>query len=236
MQRTLGARRGEQAELAQRLIALRQQRQALQAELSRRLQVRVRPAKAAEPTATRVRELRVPISRPVPRDADEIHFELRAGRVAYVPLEPLLAQVHERIREAEQASQPDELTGVVGPVGAFSLRFHAVRHGAALQQRVLTGSLKPRLRLVEWQLVPAARDRGEPVDRALATGSRFWAALSGRSGGRSYVTIWVYEDSFAAFRRVRDALYDRGYFVAARPLFLDDPIAGATHGTPSYAQ
>lgn len=239
--RLLAALEARADQLRRQLEQLADRHDALEALLQQRERQRHGPAPAPAnetrgPVEPVVVELKVPISRPVPQDAEEIHFELRGGRVTYIPLERLLAQARQRVREAEAHGRPQELSGVVGPVGAFSLRFRAVRPGGGLQERVLTGSFRPRLRLVAWHLIPAQRDRGEVIERAMADGSRFWAALAGRTAERTYVTFWVYEDSFRAFRTLRAALYERGYFVAARPLFLDDPIAGAAHGTPSYAQ
>ena len=50
------------------------------------------------------------------------------------------------------------------------------------------------------------------------------------------VTFWVYPDSFPAYRRLRDYLYDRDVVVAGRPLPDGTPIASRREGTASRGQ
>jgi len=85
-------------------------------------------------------------------------------------------------------------------------------------------------------LVPLSQDLGEPADMALAEDSDFRRALRQFRPGRHTVTIWLYGDSFAAFRQVRQELYRLGYAVAARPLPADTPIGGSPEGSKSAAQ
>ena len=46
----------------------------------------------------------------------------------------------------------------------------------------------------------------------------------------------VKTDSFAAFRRLRDHLHDRGYSVAARPMPMNVNIGISSNGTQSFVQ
>jgi hypothetical protein len=50
------------------------------------------------------------------------------------------------------------------------------------------------------------------------------------------VTFWTYPDSFAAYRKLRELLYERGYTVAGRPLPMGQPISGSPYGSKTAAQ
>jgi hypothetical protein len=61
---------------------------------------------------------------------------------------------------------------------------------------------------------PVSFDRGETVNQALSAGSNFRQIVDTLDGQVSVATFWVYEDSFAIFRELRDYLYERGLEVA----------------------
>jgi hypothetical protein len=67
-------------------------------------------------------------------------------------------------------------------------------------------------------------------------GSLLDIELAGRTPDRTTITVWVYPDSFAEFRRLKEHLYQRGFATAARPLPTDRPIAAGPKGTKSIAQ
>ena len=50
------------------------------------------------------------------------------------------------------------------------------------------------------------------------------------------VTFWVYPESFAAYRRLRDYLHERDVVVAGRPLPEGFPIASNRNGSASRGQ
>jgi hypothetical protein len=178
---------------------------------------------------------RSPLSRPV--EADEIHFELQAGRVSFVDLQGLLnrAKSKGRSMEAELRSR-GRATGEAGPVAGFRLLFTMAREEMPFTQSLLYGNNSLRARLVEWEVLPTRELRGEPAASALRDGSLFDTVLARHSPSDYAVTIWTYPDSFAAYRQLRDHLHERGYAVAARPLPLGSTIRGSVLGSRSFAQ
>ncbi len=90
--------------------------------------------------------------------------------------------------------------------------------------------------LSEWVLEPVRSTRGEPLEKALAAGSEFRQVVDGGVPQQTVATFWVYPDSFALFRQLRDFLYERGLEVAGRPLNQDSPIAASPSGTRSRGQ
>jgi hypothetical protein len=176
--------------------------------------------------------LRSPISRPV--DSNEIHFELRGGRVTFVNLDGLMNRIRGKTNELEkELRKTGWATAEVGPVGAFRLRFTMAREDRPLAESLLYGR---GYRLVQWQVQPAAGLRGESLQQALQPGSQLARVLSQHSPDRFAVTLWTAADSFAAFRQLRDYLSDRGYPVAAWPLQPGDSIRGGINGSSSFAQ
>ena len=93
-----------------------------------------------------------------------------------------------------------------------------------------------RYGLSEWQLEPVLPVRGETLEAAMAPGSEFRQIADGIDPRQTAVTFWVYGDSFAVFRQLRDFLYERDIVVAGRPLPKGIPIASSRRGSISRGQ
>jgi hypothetical protein len=192
-------------------------------------------AEAAEAAPIRIESYPTPLARPV--DQKEVHFQLRSGRLAFIPLEKLLERLKARAREkASRLLSQSELTDTVGPEGGFRLRYKLERQ--ELTERTRDGSLRigSYARLTEWTLLPVSGELGEPVDAALAGGSRFRQVVAGLDPQETTITIWTYPDSFAEFRRLKKDLFERGFATAGRPLPHGVPIGGSPEGTKSAAE
>jgi hypothetical protein len=173
-----------------------------------------------------------PLSRAV--DGPEAHLLIDNGRVAFVPVEPLLEQLQAQAkRQVYKLRDQPEVTDTVGPVGGFRLRYTLERYDVSAAETGRGGSYA---RLQRWTLVPVANDLGEPVRLALEQGSEFRQELKKILPGRTTITIWVYPDGFDAFRQIRRELYRLGYAIAARPLPAGTSISGSPEGSKSAAQ
>jgi len=198
----------------------------------RREQVRL---EQAEPDPVVLENRPTPLSRMV--DNHEAHFRLRGGYIAYIPLEDLVADFKaDARRKVGRLNELDEITETVGPRGGFRLRYILERKEVPPQMALATGVSGSYAQLKRWTLIPLREPLGEPAETALAEGSAFREALARFLPGRSAVTIWIYPDSFAEFRKVRDELYKLGYSVAGRPLPFEVPISGSPEGSKSAAQ
>jgi hypothetical protein len=169
---------------------------------------------------------------------EEAHFQLRGGRIAFIPLEPLLLTARSDARTkadklVEGRTLP-ELTATVGPEGGFRLRYSAERHDEV--ERTPQGVVRHvGLRFTRWQVIPVGSRLGEPVEAALAPDSQFRRVLANLRP-ETTITIWVSEDSFASFRALRKDLYQRKLPVAARPLPLNVMIGASLDGSRSEAE
>lgn len=189
----------------------------------------------AEPEPIVVESYPTPISRAV--DDNEVHFQLRGGRVAVIPLDTLIQQLKaDASRQAYKLSDQSELTDTVGPAAGFRLRYTMERKDVSPEMALATGRGGAYARLKRWTLIPVADDMGEPIDAALTPGSAFREALARHRAGRITITLWIYPDSYDAFRVLRKELYRLGYSVAARPLPEGTPISGSPEGSKSAAQ
>jgi hypothetical protein len=90
--------------------------------------------------------------------------------------------------------------------------------------------------LDRFVLLPTSADLGEPLAAALTEPSEFLAILNGFEPNRTTVTVWVYPDSFDAFRKLKSELFRRGYATAGRPMPEGHPIGGSPDGSRSAAQ
>jgi hypothetical protein len=209
---------------------LRQRRQQLTEDV-RALQMLPRPRKALY--------YRTPVSQPV--QAEQFMFECQQGRVAFIDLAGLQAEMRRDLvakgEELKTRWQTDEVTAAIG---AFQLRYRVEREpgfaDAVAPGAAPAGSAGYRYGIAGWTVEPITAARGEDLATALADGSDFRRITDALDARQAVVTFWVYPDSFELFRRLRDYLYERDLVVAGRPLPSGIPIAASRHGTLSRGQ
>lgn len=209
-------------------------------ELQQRRQKLTEELRALEKQPRKQQELRyrTPVSRPV--STDEFFFECKGGRVTFIDIASLVAEMRRGAEEkVEEFRERWQLTQTTGPVGAFRLRYTLERQRELLETLADTapGSRENyRVLMSGWELEPIQALRGETVAQALAPGSQFRQVVDKLDPQLAAVTFWVYPDSFALFRQLRDHLYERDLIVAGRPLPDGYPIRCSRTGSRSRAQ
>jgi hypothetical protein len=195
---------------------------------------------AKTPVDQQTLRYRTPVSKPL--QTDELLFECREGRVTLVDIGRLVEDARRRIQDKSELLRHQwRVEDDTEPVGAFRLHFVVERERSALEE-FSTGAAPDdranfRYGISSWQVVPLDTKRGEPAEQALAPGSAFRKVIDTIDPNQTAVTFWVYPDSFATYRALRDALYDRDVVVAGRPLPEGYPIsASSKHGTASRGQ
>jgi hypothetical protein len=170
-------------------------------------------------------------------EGNELHVQLRGGRVAVIPLAELIERFKASARNnGHKLREHPELSETVGPVGNFYLKYVLERVDVSAEMALKTGQSGSFVRLRRWELTPVAPQVGETLAEALSNRSFLRAALDQANPRTWTVTLWTYPDSFETFRQVRKELYRLGYSVAGRPLPEGMPIAGSPAGTRSAAQ
>ncbi|MBY0525719.1 MAG: hypothetical protein K2R98_20100 [Gemmataceae bacterium] len=182
---------------------------------------------------------RTPVSQPV--RADEWHFECSRGRVTFVDIPTLTADVRRHFEEKGKELRDQwtvrDVTDAAGP-----FRMHYVIERTRDSGDTLFSGNRPRSEmnygyaLSEWRLEGVVWERGEPTAKALANGSEFRHVIDGLTPAHDVVTLWVYPDSFALYRQLRDYLQDRDITVAGRPLPEGYPISSSRRGSVSRGQ
>ncbi len=172
-------------------------------------------------------------------DGDEFHFEVRGARVAFIDLEGLLDRVRTDARmQIRTAERLRPISGLVGPVGYFSIQYEMAPDGLDLEGDPFgrRASLNASYSLTGWEIVPSGNLRGETLAQALQPASEFARAINRLNPERDAVTMWVYPDGFSLYRQLRESLHQRGFLVSARPLPDAMPIRGSPSGSLSAAQ
>lgn len=210
------------------LTELRRRSQTLLAEVDRLKQL---------PPARKELRYRTPVSAPV--QTEEVMFECRYGRVALIDTGTMLDEVRREARSrAEGLKTQWQVSATTQPIGAFRLRYVLERQREMTDGLPGTAPLDTAFRyaLTTWEVEPIIADRGEGTDRALEDGSAFRKVIDALDPQQTAVTLWVYADSFASYRRLRDHLHDRDIVVAGRPLPDGMPIASSRRGSHSRGQ
>ncbi len=225
--------------------AARRQAQDVQSSALSLEQLRLRTQKLCEeiaqlrqaPPLKKTLRYRTPVSQPV--QSEEWMFECHGGRVTLIDIGSLLDEARRSMREkADQLRSRWEVTGVTSPAGPFRLQYTIQRERSALDMQgaapVAGSSL--RCALTAWEVQPVEAVRGENIEAALKPTSEFRRLVDHLDPRQAAVTLWVYPDSFALYRQLRDYLHEHDISVAGRPLPEGAVIAASRDGSVSRAQ
>ncbi|MCG6156243.1 hypothetical protein [Rubinisphaera margarita] len=175
----------------------------------------------------------VPVSRV--STGQEWHFELREGKVAYIPLSELIDQVRAKVQQRlGWIAKYGTYESVIGPTAGFSMRFIADRESKSLVDEITTNG-QVRIVLQQWELVPVGDATRETLKEASRENSLFQMELQ-RISRADTITFWVYPDSFELYQELSRQAQARGYHVAARPLPQGKLITGSPQGSKSLSQ
>ncbi|WP_435009484.1 hypothetical protein P12x_000736 [Tundrisphaera lichenicola] len=171
-----------------------------------------------------------------PTDGAEYHFEVRRDHVSFIDLDRLIEMVKTDARIRLRAGgNRSRISATVGPVGAFSLHYEMGRTlPDAVAQFMDPGDAQ--YSLLGWEIIPAGNNRGEPFESTRSNSSNFSRAIHRLIPGRDTITMWIYPDGFALYRKLRDELHTQGFLVAARPLPEGTAIRGSPVGSLSAGQ
>jgi hypothetical protein len=166
----------------------------------------------------------------------EVHFRLKGGRLVFVPIDTLVDKFKDEAKQKVwKLRQSPRITETVGPIGGFRLKYTLKRAEYTLDTQ-LGPAVQQRVELDHFVLVPVRDDLGEPLEIALEPASEFRSILGQFDANQATVTVWVYPDSYAEFRRLKEVLFRQGYLTASRPLPEGQPISGSPNGTHSFVQ
>ena len=166
---------------------------------------------------------------------DEIHFRLKGNRLSVVPVQQLLDEIKRDFERMAAGARNGQTETAVGPIRGFVARYRMekaremISRGGQLQ-------MATRIQLTGMTVEPLQTPHGQTLDQILSNSSELDIELAGRDPNSTTITVWVYPNSFAAFRKLKEHLYARGFATAARPLPLGQEITGGPQGSRSRAQ
>lgn len=166
---------------------------------------------------------------------DEIHFRLKDNRLSVVPVERLLEEIKQEFGRVINGSSQGRMQSAVGPIRGYVARYEMNKARELVQQNGRVG-MATRVQLVGMQVEPLNEPHGQPIQQVLRNRSQLDIELAGRDPAKTTITVWVYPDSFAAFRHLKEHLYNKGFATAARPLPKDRMITASPNGTRSRSQ
>jgi hypothetical protein len=184
---------------------------------------------AAKAAPTVLKAYPTPLSKTV--DEKEVMFQIRNGRICFVPMDALVKRAAENYRKYERGG---DAIKEVGPYRGFKMIYSVEINPNALSPTSARQGEAPVRFACEMR--PLSPDQGETVDQALERDSDFRRELESYRRQRCTVTIFVYPESFAQYRRIREELHRMNLDVAAWPMGQGEPIRGSSDGSKSAAQ
>jgi hypothetical protein len=176
------------------------------------------------PSSKQTLRYRVPVSHPLTTEA--LAFECRLGKVTFIDVAGFEEEILRVMGDEGGRILRDtgHYANVTETIGAFRMRYTWERHS-------LTGQNENFC-----ELEPMMMQRGETLEQALAPGSAFRRLIDNCEPKSTAVTLWVYPDSFALYRKLRDYMHERDLIVAGRPLPDGISISYGSLGTHSRGQ
>ena len=220
-EKALQKKQSELAQDQQRQLARARELQIAKEELARTRQIRRSLELAPNPQQT-LEHRPTPLAKTV--FGKELHFQLDGQRLTFVPWDAALKKMEKDIpAKISKLKSADRITETLSPIGGFQVKYTFRR-----------GKLRPEFE--NFELWPVSPNLGETLDVALRPNSMFASVLHEYNPDNTTLTVWVYPNSFAAFRRLKAEMYNRGYLVAGRPMPAGEPIGGSPDGSRSSAQ
>lgn len=225
-QQNLDAAAVERGRVEAKLVSAKSELETLQA-------TRAQAEKTDKPVVA-VSHLPTPMAKTV--FGEELHFRLKGGRLAVVPIDRLVSEIRNEFERSVAGSRDGRSDAAVGPIQGFIARYEMEKSRETVSQNGRVGSAT-RIQMVSMVVEPISEPHGQPLAQVIANqASLLDIELAGRSPDRTTITVWVYPDSFVEFRQLKEHLYRRGFATAARPLPMDRPISGGPQGSKSTAQ
>jgi hypothetical protein len=187
------------------------------------------------PKVEELENLPTPLARTV--SGDEVHLRLDKGRVAFIPVDELIAQLQEDAEDNRwRLKDRDVVDSVVGPLNGFRLRYRLRKRQLVLRDPSGAVQRATVTNYTGWQLLPTKQELGEPVDQAVLPNSDLMHFLKPYRPESTTVTVWTYPGSFNEFRQLKQTLFEMGFGTAARPMPEGKLIGGSPQGSKSSAQ
>lgn len=218
---------------AQQTFEAQAQAQALERDLEKLIRSQGELPEVQKPVVA-LQHLPTPMAKTV--FGKELHVMLRDHQLTVIPWDSLVEQLKSSARAtASRNSQRDKFEDVLGPMDGFLMRYRLIsKSGLMSDGRV--AAMGKMVELERFELEPTGDVIRESIQDSLGAQGRLRSELDSSRSSHTTVTVWVYPESFAEFRMLKELLYKEGYLCAARPLPRDMRIGASPQGSSSTAQ
>lgn len=190
------------------------------------------PAGEVQPVA--LQHLPTPMAKTV--FGKELHVMLSNQRVTVIPWDSLIESLKNQVqRTVERNTQKERIDDTLGPIDGFVMHYRLLSR-SGLMSNGRTAAMGRMVELDKFELEPTQEILAETVEESLRIGGRLRAELESSRSQQTTVTVWVYPDSFATFRALKEKLFKDGFLCAARPLPSSMRIGASPRGSSSAAQ
>lgn len=166
----------------------------------------------------------------------ELHFRLKDDRLLYVPWDAMVEELKiDAEKNAWKLRDSPRIEERIGPFEGYRMEYALVRK-AHVREHAGGVATMQSIELESFTVEPIEEPAGEPIEVALSPESDFSRRLGQVSPKAYTVTLWVYPDSFRRFREIREALMQKGFLTASRPMPADQKIGGSPSGSRSMTQ
>lgn len=175
----------------------------------------------AQPPVIAISHLPTPMAKTV--FGKELYLRLKDNRLSVIPFESLADEIGRDFRRTSGSSRDGVSDAAVGPIRGYVARYVMNRSNELVSNGNQIARMT-RARVLVAAFEPLREPHGETIETVLANDDWLDIELAGYDPETTTVTVAVYPDSYAAFRKLKERIYAKGYATAARPIAEDRPI------------
>ena len=158
--------------------------------------------------------------------SDEIHFQIKGGKIAYVPMDELITAMRNEWKvKAKKLNSAENTWESVGPIENFRMQYLL---------KVVSNTVGPPstygIQFQRFEIQSLSSIIGEEIENALQSDSDFRRRLSRLIPQKTTVSLWVYPTDYQQFVEIRDWLRQNQFQIASWPLKEGQLISGGPSG------
>jgi hypothetical protein len=153
----------------------------------------------------------------------ELYLRLKDNRLSVIPLEALAEEIERDFKRTAGSARDGVSDAAVGPIRGYVARYVMNRSNQLVSQGGGVARMT-RARVVVAGFEPLEEPHGAPIETVLQNDDWLDVELAKHDPETTTVTVAVYPGSYAAFRKLKEKIYRKGFATAARPIVEGRPI------------
>ncbi|TWU26457.1 hypothetical protein Pla52o_03100 [Novipirellula galeiformis] len=166
---------------------------------------------------------------------DEVYFRLKGNLLSVVPQIALFKAVRDDCVPDLRTSRTGLIKSAVGPIRGYVCRFVMNKEQEMIRINGQAG-IRATIEPVRLSIEALEEPIGQPIEEMMLEGSDLHIELAGRDPATTTVVVYVYPDSFADFRKLKEYFYSRGFATDGKPMQMNHGISFAEGMPDTIAQ